>query len=356
MKGTLSAAALAVIALAIPSSAAAETLARWPLDEGSGQVTADISGNGHDGRLGLSGGIDSHDPDWVAGRFGNALRFDGDSNDFVTIGAPGSLRPARISVQAWVRRLGSPGSWRYIVSSGASACDSAPYGLYSGFGGGLAFYVSDRNRYVLSGEATAGAVWDGNWHLAAGTYDGQRVRLYVDGAPVGSGTPGALGIHYGGSVSSVFVGTYRGSCDLPFTGDIDEITINDRALTPGQIAAGASRSAQLPAPHQSPPVAGPPPDKPAGAARGCPRVGVHPRRLVARLRTSLRISVRKSGRTAVGVRLTVRGSGVSRRARTGRKGRVRVSVRPRRPGRVRVTPDGQPRHCAPEYIRVRAAR
>jgi hypothetical protein len=356
VKGTLSAAALAVVAAAIPSSASAETLAQWPLDEGSGQTTADASGHGHDGRLGLSGAIDSHDPDWVAGRFGNALRFDGDSNDFVTIKAPTTLRPARITVQAWVRRLGSPGSWRYIVSSGASACDSAPYGLYSGFGGGLAFYVSDKNRYVLSGEAPASAVWDGNWHFVGGTYDGQRVRLYVDGAQVGSGTPGALGIHYGGSVANVFIGTYRGSCDLPFTGDIDDIAINDRALTPGQIAGAASRSAKLPAPPQPAPVAGPPPDKPADSARGCPRVGVNPKRLVARLRTSLRISVRKSGRAAVGVRVTVRGSGVSRRARTGRKGLVRVSVRPRRRGRVRVTPRGLPRRCTPEYVRVRAGR
>ena len=85
MKGTRSAAALAVIAAVFPSSAAAETLARWPLDEGSGQVTADASGKGHDGRLGVLAGIDSHDPDWVTGRFANALRFDGESNEFVTV-------------------------------------------------------------------------------------------------------------------------------------------------------------------------------------------------------------------------------------------------------------------------------
>ena len=65
------------MAAAFPSSAAAESLARWPLDEGSGQIAADVSGNGHDGQLGRLSGIDRHDPEWVAGRFGHALRFDG---------------------------------------------------------------------------------------------------------------------------------------------------------------------------------------------------------------------------------------------------------------------------------------
>ena len=30
---------------------------------------------------------------------------------------------------------------------------------------------------------------DGNWHAVAGTFDGQTVRLYVDGTEVGHGSP-----------------------------------------------------------------------------------------------------------------------------------------------------------------------
>ena len=333
--------------------AAAAPLGRWPLDEGSGQVTADASGNGHEGRLGVLSGIDSHDPDWVTGRFGNALRFEGESNDFVTVRDPAGLRPSRITVEAWVRRLGGPGSWRYVVSSGASACDSAPYGLYSGFSGGLAFYVSDQQRYVVSPEAAPSAVWDGNWHYAAGTYDGQRVRLYVDGVQVAGGTAGALGINYGASASGVFIGTYRGSCELPFTGDIDEVTVHDRALTPGQIAGEAGKGAQQPLPVQLPPVTGPPSSPPrADSARGCPRVGVNPRRLVARRRTSLLVSVRKSGRAAVGSAADGPRQWPLAQGANGpqREGASAGAAEPA--GRVRVKPGGQPRRCTGKVVRV----
>lgn len=38
----------------------------WPLDEGSGQVTADVSGNGNDGVLGTSSAVETSDPAWTS--------------------------------------------------------------------------------------------------------------------------------------------------------------------------------------------------------------------------------------------------------------------------------------------------
>ena len=49
-----------------------------------------------------------------------------------------------------MRAEGSPGRWRYIVARGAQDCLAGSYGLYSGEAGGLAFYVFDGDRYVLS--------------------------------------------------------------------------------------------------------------------------------------------------------------------------------------------------------------
>ena len=42
----------------------------WLFDEGKGNVTEDASGNGHDG--------DIRKAKWVKGKFGKALKFDGD--------------------------------------------------------------------------------------------------------------------------------------------------------------------------------------------------------------------------------------------------------------------------------------
>jgi beta-galactosidase len=80
-------------------------------------------------------------------------------------------------------------------------------------------------------------VWDGNWHLVAGTYDGASVRLYVDGAQIGAGTPTSLVIGYTGLDHTNFdIGAYRGStCTLGFKGAIDEIRLFNRALAASEI-------------------------------------------------------------------------------------------------------------------------
>ena len=52
------------------STAVADLVAYYPLDEGSGDTATDASGNGHNGTL-------NGDPRWIAGKFGQALEFPG---------------------------------------------------------------------------------------------------------------------------------------------------------------------------------------------------------------------------------------------------------------------------------------
>ncbi len=188
-----------MLLLATQAAVAAETdeLARWPMDEGTGQVAADVSGQGHHARLGGSPGADPTDPEWVPGRFGTGLRFVGTDDQFAEIGQPATLTPTFVSLEAWVRRLGTPGRWRYVVSNGGQGCDFSSFGLYSGSGGGLSFYVAGTGGYVTSPDAAQEQVWDGGWHYAVGTYDGQHVRLYLDGSELGHGSATALSIRYG---------------------------------------------------------------------------------------------------------------------------------------------------------------
>jgi Concanavalin A-like lectin/glucanases superfamily len=369
---------LALLALAAArDAAAAGVIARWPLDEGSGQVATDVSGHGHHARLGRLSEVDGNDPAWVPGRFGSALRFIGDQSQFAEIAEPATLTPGSITVEAWVRRLGTPGQWRYVLSNGGQACDFSSFGLYSGADGGLAFYVSDRHRYVSSPVAAPGDVWDGGWHHAAGTYDGQRVRLYLDGAEVGTGSPTALAIFYGLASPGAFIGTYRGECEQPFTGDLDEVAVRDGALGAAEIAALAAEAAQRPAPPQVPPVTGgpagggeappqvppvtggpagggeAPPPQSAPVPSDCFSIRVIPGRVVARRRTRLRIEVRRRGRAARGVRVTVGGLGVHASARTMQRGRAQLVVRSLRRGRLRVIVRGQPSGCAVHLPAVR---
>jgi hypothetical protein len=228
--------ALVAVCLALPATASAYSPLRgwWPMNERSGQVVYDWSGNRNHGQLGSTPSADDNDPTWIKGIFnvGSALRFDG--NDFVSIADSPSLRPERVTASAWFRGDVSPGPFKYVVAKGADDCEASSFALYTGDGGGLAFYIYDGTGWVRSPEIDA-SVWDGRWHHAAGTYDGTTVRLFIDGRQVGSGTPTDVAIEYDLPSPAGALGAYQGSCALYLVGDVDGVSIWDRALPVGQI-------------------------------------------------------------------------------------------------------------------------
>lgn len=242
--GVALAGALATLALLAPASASAFTNPLggwWPMNEGRGQTIYDWSGNGNHGQLGSTPAADVSDPAWVKGVFaGSALRFGGD--DFVQIPSSPSLQPQKITVSAWVRADASPGSFRYVVAKGAAGrCLASSYGLYTADNGGLAFYVydgsGDTGGFRISPKADAPAVWDGRWHHVAGTDDGQTVRLFVDGGQVGAGTPATAPIAYDLDSADGLLGGYvDGSCSLYLVGDIDGVSVWNRALPVADLA------------------------------------------------------------------------------------------------------------------------
>jgi Concanavalin A-like lectin/glucanases superfamily len=86
-----------------------------------------------------------------------------------------------------VKHLGPPGADEYVLAQSANGCQAASYALFTG-GENLVFYVYDGGTFFSSPDAGPG-IWDGNWHLVAGTYDGQFVRMYVDGVETGAERP-----------------------------------------------------------------------------------------------------------------------------------------------------------------------
>jgi hypothetical protein len=228
---TMLAVSIAAVALALPSAASAASFPLegwWPLAEGSGQTIRDWSGHNNNGFLGATTAVDSHDPSWVKGKlFGSALHFGGD--DYAQIPDAANLHPQQLTLSLWFKGAGSPGPYKYLFARGGDGCTSASYGLETDFNGGLSFYTWDGTQQHFSGLAGQ-EVWDGKWHLAAGTWDGTTSRLFIDGKelPHSSNFPGT--IDYSGPTGNAIIGGYHAGCDLLMTGDIDQVMVWSTAL------------------------------------------------------------------------------------------------------------------------------
>jgi concanavalin A-like lectin/glucanase superfamily protein len=263
-------AVLVAIALLLAPAAAlahhSELAAQWPLDEATGGLTPDTSGHALDGTL---GGYATLVP---GGRFGNALDLLPPESYLYVADSP-TLESPHITVQAWVRNAGNPGSYKWIVAKGAAGCSGASYGMSTGANGGLYFIIYDGTSAY--GTADAGeAIWDGQWHAVAGTYDGANLRIYVDGAEVGTGTPNASTIQYGLQFEDFNLGSYPGidvcGFDYMFPGEIDQVSIYRRALEAAELAelARGDEAAPPSLPTRPDPGVEPPPPPDLGPQPG----------------------------------------------------------------------------------------
>jgi hypothetical protein len=354
----------AALIAGVPSAALGAALAgEWRFDELGGQVALDGGPHGLDGQLGSTAEGDANDPARIAGKSGRALRFDGAS--FVRVPDATELAPATLTAEAIVRRAGSPGNYRYVISRGGIDCFASSYGLYSGAAGGMAFYVLAGSQYVVSATARPGDVWDGGWHHVAGTFDGTGLRLFIDGRPVGAPSNGPTRIAYESTTMTTEFGRYIGPCDLPFSGDVDLVRLWSGALSADAVQAATARelepgltTASLPAAApatrlDADPRSGPPAVAPGAPTRAC-QLRLSRTRIAAGRRTAVRVRVTLRGHPLRGVRVVAHRRGRANpvtQARTGAGGRARLMILMRRAGRVRITAAITP-SCSPRYIRV----
>ena len=345
-------AALAVVAGVAPAPAAADPalVGEWRFDEPGGQTALDTGPHGLDGELGALPEVDAADPVRIQDGSGGALHFDGDS--FVRLRDAPELALQTLTVEAVVRAPLSPGEYRYLVSRGSHECESGSYGLYTGAAGGIAMYVFDGSRYVVSAVALPADVWNGAWHRVAGTFDGRVLRLYVDDRPVGGLLEVPLRIDYASTTASAAIGRYVGDCreGLSFEGDIDLVRLWSDAAPGGD---GPPLPAALPPQilRSTRSTGAAPAASPGAPSRAC-KMALSRKRIAPGRRSTVKARVTLRGNPAQAVRVVAKRNGKRiTAARTNARGRARLKMRVRRPGRVRITAATQP-SCAPAYIRV----
>jgi hypothetical protein len=150
-------------------------LGAWLLDEGTGNITADASGNGNDGTL-------INAPNWITGWSGNALEFDG-SSSYVDCGNAEDLNVGVFSVSFWYNLPSSTQGWNHMISRGQHGASGSPgsvnWGVMMVSGAQrILFETYDDTSWIgIRADTTAG-----EWHHAVATYDGNTMQLYYDGA------------------------------------------------------------------------------------------------------------------------------------------------------------------------------
>lgn len=213
----------------------------WKFDEGSGNTTADWSGNGNTGNLmdmnttapdnatgNLTSGWNS-----TACRHGNCLNFDG-RDDYVDLGNASVISPTdAITIEAWIYPISlGAGNYGRVVAKGNN-----DYGLMIQGNTRITFNLNG----TAYGTTPIGSLLLNNWSHVAGTFDKnlatQQIKTYINGVQLGNGTR-TTPIDYWPSVGDNYSTGFIGNnlyLDRGFNGTIDEVRIYNRALSTGEI-------------------------------------------------------------------------------------------------------------------------
>src|SRR5262245_2834158 len=249
--------------IALPTQAqTAGPVAAYGFSETAGTTTADASGNGNTGTLNKATRT-------TAGRFGNALRFNG-SNAFVNLGNGPTLQfSGSMTVSAWIRASAFPVDDAAVVSKRGgtelgfqldTTVDSGPRTI------GFKLTNASGANMLRYGGTTLQA---NQWYHITGVYDAaaRTLDVYLNGVLDNASLVGTVtATQQNNSALNVNIGRRVGSTKFSFNGTIDEVRIYNRALSAAEIQADMA-VAVVPAP---PPVA----DTIAPGAPGTPSTTV----------------------------------------------------------------------------------
>ena len=188
----------------------------WNFDEGKGDVASDSSGNKNDAKLVRS-------PEWVDGKFGKALKFDGGKTQKVEV--PDSKTFAEITtavtMEAWV----NPANLSAWMSFGVKG--DITYGMFIN----PAAYVRMHYSGGTTLDTPANTIKANEWTHVVGTYDGKTVMIYLNGVKQAEVKASAA---IPASAATYVIGGTQESRDW-FSGMIDEVKVYSRGLTEDEV-------------------------------------------------------------------------------------------------------------------------
>jgi hypothetical protein len=202
-----------------------------PVDPGSDGLVAyyalendanDSSGNGLDGVI-------VGDPNFVEGAVGMGLQLDG-VDDYVDLGNDPlfDLTGSEVTLSLWVNTqdIGNTENNPWLGKGDTSY-------MIKGHreGNQIEFFIYDGGW--ITAHADVGADFNGEWHHAAGTFDGDQLKIYVDGEEAVSADYDGVGIV--NNDYNVAIGTNTQASGRFTESIVDEAMIYGRALSAGEI-------------------------------------------------------------------------------------------------------------------------
>ncbi len=212
----------------------------WKLEEGSGVIAADSSGNGHDGTTQAT-------PEWVDGPsgYGKALYFDGSDPAPAWVNC-GTWNPSagtgQLTVALWVRWDGAiPGVWQGVIAKRDSGGNEGARMMWD-------ILINRDNHKITfsrvgSYPSCGGRVLPrGQWSHVAATFDGTTMIFYIDGEETGRGN-----FSFGTKTNStIIIGALNKGGGGGFHGALDDIRLYNNALSPAEIESLAAPQSVTP--------------------------------------------------------------------------------------------------------------
>jgi hypothetical protein len=223
-----------------------DTIALWPMNEGTGQVVHDLV-NGLDGTRGPTSSLDADDPTWTTpGRFSSSgLAFTWSPNTYVSVNKGYPSVPSGITVEAWVKPTDVLFHQIFTMLSVFEA--TAPNSTVSlsvalsSPPGGISVYMYDNYNTTVDYQVPATIALD-TWHYVAFTFDGVTMKVYLDGAPIGSQLSNTVTIS--AAAGYYLGGTPGGGSSL--SGSLGPVRLSSSTHTAAQIAADWSAASSCP--------------------------------------------------------------------------------------------------------------
>jgi Concanavalin A-like lectin/glucanases superfamily len=200
----------------------------WPMNESSGNVMADASGNGHDGSY--EGTVSLGQPGAMAMHGSAAVGLDRQGG-WATIPDAPTLELDTITIELWINKRSEVEYGAYVTKN-FSPGDRAGTGWFEllnhHHSGPIEFRVTEDNGTLAS--ATSLAL--NTWYYVVASYDGTTARLYINGKLDSSIPITAVPKQ---STSPIYIG--RRADGLFNSALLSELAIYPRALSADRIAA-----------------------------------------------------------------------------------------------------------------------